>query len=102
MKDFEEEIVDNDELLKIVSEIKVIITEDKFKNDSIKDLEKDYSNEIKNLEEALLNYMGENDLKLLKTRFADEWKYLTKKLAYPYEYFNSIEDYQKPLNNLKK
>ena len=102
MKDFEEEIVDNDELLKIVSEIKVIITEDKFKNDSIKDLEKDYSNEIKNLEQALLNYMGENDLKLLKTRFPDEWKYLTKKLAYPYEYFNSIEDYQKPLNNLKK
>ena len=27
---------------------------------------------------------------------------LTKKLAYPYEYFNSIEDYQKPVNNLKK
>ena len=102
MKDFEEEIVDNDEILKIVSQIKVLITEDKFKNDSIKDLKKDYSNEIKNLEEALLNYMGENDLKLLKTRFPDEWKYLTKKLAYPYEYFNSIEDYQKPVNNLKK
>ena len=46
--------------------------------------------------------MGENDLKLLKTRFPDEWKYLTKKLAYPYEYLNSIEDYQKPVNNLKK
>ena len=26
----------------------------------------------------------------------------TKKLAYPYEYFNSIDDYQKPVNNLKK
>ena len=102
LKDFEEEIVDNDEIIKIVSEIKVLITEDKFKNDSIKDLKKDYSNEIKNLEEALLNYMGENDLKLLKTRFPDEWKYLTKKLAYPYEYFNSIEDYQKPVNNSKK
>ena len=73
LKDFEEEIVDIDEILKIASEIKVLITEDKFKNDSIKDLKKDYSNEIKNLEEALLNYMGENDLKLLKTRFRDEW-----------------------------
>ena len=102
LKDFEEEIVDNDEILKIVSEIKVLITEDKFNNDSIKDLKKDYSNEIKNLEEVILNYMGENDLKLLKTRFPDEWKYLTKKLAYPYEYFNSFEDYQKPVNNLKK
>ena len=102
LKDFEEEIVDNDEILKILSEIKVLITEDKFKNDSIKDLKKDYSNEIKNLEEALLNYIGENDLKLLKARFPDEWKDLTKKLACPYEYFNSIEDYQKPVNNLKK
>ena len=25
-----------------------------------------------------------------------------KKLAYPYEYFNSIDDYQKPVDNLKK
>ena len=46
--------------------------------------------------------MGENDLKLLKTGFPDKWKYLTKKLAYPYEYFNSIDDYQKPVDNLKK
>ena len=23
-------------------------------------------------------------------------------MAYPYEYFNSIEDYQKPVNDLKK
>ena len=46
--------------------------------------------------------MGENDLKLLKTGFPDKWKYLTEKLAYPYEYFNSIDDYQKPVDNLKK
>ena len=46
--------------------------------------------------------MGENDLKILKTGFPDKWKNLTKKLAYPYEFFNSIEDYQKPVNNLKK
>ena len=69
---------------------------------TIEDLKKDYPNEIKNLEEALLHYMGENDLKLLKTGFPDKWKYLTKKLAYPYEYFNSIDEYQKPVNSLKK
>ena len=46
--------------------------------------------------------MGEKDLKLLKTELPDKSKYLTKKLAYPYEFFNSIDDYQKPVDNLKK
>ena len=46
--------------------------------------------------------MGENHLENLKTEFPDKWKYLTKKSAYPYEYFNSIEDYQRPVDNLKK
>ena len=46
--------------------------------------------------------MGENDLKLLKTEFPDKLKFLTKKLGYPYEFFNSIDDYQKPASNLKK
>ena len=46
--------------------------------------------------------MGENDLKILKTGLPEKWKYLTKKLAYPYEHFNSIDDYQKPVDNLKK
>ena len=46
--------------------------------------------------------MGENVFKISKTGFPDKWKYLTKKLAYPYEYFNSINDYQKPVNNSKK
>ena len=41
-------------------------------------------------------------LKFLKTGFPDKWKYLTKQLAYPYEYFKSIDDYQKPVDNLKK
>ena len=102
MKDFEEEIVDNDEMLNIVNEIKRITTEGKYKIDSIKDLNKDYADNIKELEEALLNYMGENDFELLKTEFPDKWNYLTKKLAYPYEFFNCIEDYQKPVDNLKK
>ena len=95
LKNLKKEIVDNDEILKIIDEI---IEEDK----TIKDLKKDYQDEIKKLEEALLDYMGEIDLKILKTGFPDKWKYLTKKLAYPYEYFNSIDDYQKPVDNLKQ
>ena len=93
--DIKEEIVDNDYILKIVTDIGEY-------NRTIKDLKKDYPEKIKNLEEALLDYMGENDRKILKTGFPDKWRYLTKKLAYPYEYFNSIEDYHKPVNNLKK
>ena len=27
---------------------------------------------------------------------------MTKKLAYPYEFFNSIKDYEKPVNNINK
>ena len=95
LKNLKEEIIDNDKILNIVNKI----TED---NKTIKDLKEDYPKEIKNLEEALLDYMGENDLKILKRGFPDKWKYLTKKLAYPYEYFNCFDDYQKPVNNLKK
>ena len=95
LKNLKEEIVDNDEILNIIDEI---IGEDR----TIEDLKKDYPEEIKNLEEALLDYMGENDLKFLKTGFPNKWKYLTKKLAYQYEYFNSIGDYQKPVDNLKR
>ena len=75
-----------------------IVEEDK----TIKELKKDYPNGIKTSEESFLNYMEENDLKILKTGLPDKRKNLIKKLAYPYEYFNSIDDYQKPVNNLKK
>ena len=89
------ELVDIDETLNIINEIG---EEDR----TTEDLKKDYPNEMEKLEGVLLNYIGESDLKLLKTEFPDKWKYLTKKLAYPYEYFNSIDDYQKPVDNLKK
>ena len=95
LKDLKEEINDNDQILSIVNEI---IEDD----ETIKDLKKDYPDKIKNLEEVLLNYMGEIDLKIIKTGFPDKWKFLTKKLAYPYEYFISIDDYQKLVDNLKK
>ena len=95
LRNLKEEIIDNDEILNIINEI----IED---NKTIEDLKKDYPEKIENLEEALVDYMGENDLKILKTGFSNKWKSLTKKLAYPYEYFNSIDDYQKPVNNLEK
>ena len=95
LKNLKNEIVNNDEILNIVNKI----VED---DSTIEDLKKDYPNENNNLEEALLDYMGENDLKVLKTGFPDKRKYLTKKLAYPYEFFKSIEDYQKLVDNLKK
>ena len=40
MKDFEEEIVDIDEILNVVKEIKIIIKKDRCNNDYIKDLKK--------------------------------------------------------------
>ena len=66
LRDFEEEIVDNDEILNIVNEIKMLITEDEYKNAAIKDLKKDYPDKINELKEALLDSIGENDLKILK------------------------------------
>ena len=106
LKNFEDEIFDNYEILDIVNKIEENYTEEILNleedDKTIKNLKKYYPEEIEILEEALLNYMGENDLKILKTGFPDKWKYLTKKLAYPYEYFNSIDDYQKPVKNLKK
>ena len=87
LKNLKKEIVDNDKILNNIDEI---IEEDR----TFKDLKKDYPEKIKNLEEALLDYMGENDLKILKTGFPNKWKFLSKKLAYPYENFNSIDDYQ--------
>ena len=95
MKNLKKGIVDNDEILNNISEIG---EEDR----TIEDLKKDYPIEIEKLEEVLLDYTGENNLELLKTEFPDKWKYLTKKLANPYEFFNCIEDYQKSVDNLKK
>ena len=74
LKNLKKEIVDNDEILNIVNKI---VEDDR----TINDLKKDYPDEIKNLEEALLNYMGENDLKILKRGFPNKWKYLTKKIS---------------------
>ena len=51
--------------------------------------------------DSLLKNLDEDDFKILKKEFPDKWQYLNKKLAYPYEYFNSIDDYKKPVHNLE-
>ena len=83
LKNLKTEIVDNDEILNIVNKIEENYPE-KIENleeddKTIKNLKKYYPEEIENLEEALLNYMSENDLRILKAGFPDKWKYLTKK-----------------------
>ena len=72
LKNLKKEIGDNDEILNFVNKI---VQDDR----TINDLKKDYPEEIKNLEEALLDCLGENDPKILKTGFSNKWKYLTKK-----------------------
>ena len=52
--------------------------------------------------DKLVKNLDKDDFIILKKEFPDKWQYLNKKLAYPYEYFNSIDDYKKPVNNLKK
>ena len=102
LEEVEEEIVDNDEILNLVNEIKRLITESKYKNDSIKDLKKDYPDKTKELEEAFTWLFGRKWSLNIKNWISWQMEYLTKKLAYPYELFNSIKDYQKPVDNLKR
>ena len=39
----------------------------------------------------------EDDFVILIEEFPDKWQHLNKKLAQPYQYFNSIDDYKKPV-----
>ena len=52
--------------------------------------------------DKLVKNLDGDDFEILKKEFPDKWQYLNKKLPCPYEYFNSIDDYKKPVNNLKK
>ena len=52
--------------------------------------------------DKLVENLDVDDFKILKKEFPDKWQYLNKKLAYPYKFFNSIDDYKKPVDNLKK
>ena len=73
------------------------------KDKTNKDLKKSYPDKTEELEEAFFNYIGENDPKISKTGFPDnKRKCLTKEKAYPYEYFNCLDDYQKPVHDFEK
>ena len=50
----------------------------------------------------LVKNLDGDDFKALKKEFPDKWQYLKKTSAYPYQYFNSIDEYKKPVDNLKK
>ena len=45
--------------------------------------------------DSLVENLNNDDFIILKKEFPDNWQYLNKKLAYTYEYFNSIDDYKK-------
>ena len=45
--------------------------------------------------DELFKKLDEDDFKILKKDFPDNWNILNKKLAYPHEIFISIDDYQK-------
>ena len=51
--------------------------------------------------DSLVKNLDKNDFEILKTEFPDKWHYVNKKLAYPYEHFNCIDDYQQPVINLE-
>ena len=52
--------------------------------------------------DKIVQNLDEIDFKILKKEFPDKWQYLNEKIAYPYEYFNNIDDHKKPADNLKK
>ena len=94
--------VGEDNILNIVEKIESQISRDGYNNKTFEDVGKDFPDEIEKFGETSNNYMSENDPKILKTEFLDQWNILTQKLAYPYEYFNSFGDFQEPVNNSKQ
>ena len=64
------EIVGDDILINIVNEREKLFAKDE-NNRTIGDLRKYTADEIEKLEEALIKYMGENDLEIFKQEFLD-------------------------------
>ena len=52
--------------------------------------------------DKLVKKLVEYDFKISEKEFPGNWQYLNKKLAYPYQYFKSIDVYKKPVEYLKK
>ena len=43
-----------------------------------------------------------DDFLILEIEFPDKWQNLNKKLEYPYEFFNNLDVYEKPVDKLQK
>ena len=52
--------------------------------------------------DKLVKNLDDDDFKILKKEFPDKWRHLNKILACPYEYFDKIDDFKKPVDILKK
>ena len=50
--------------------------------------------------DGLVKRIDNDDSKILKREFPDNWNYLSKQLAYSYDDFNNLDDIQKLVNNL--
>ena len=65
------EVIGDDNILNIINELENLIDKTK-RNQCISILKKKYSDKTNELEEALLNHMGEHDLRILKKEFPDK------------------------------
>ena len=113
MEALKKEIQKNDDdIIKFVTEIGTVISQDIYKNDSIEDSKENSPDEIKKkLEEALKNFWSKNDLRNWKAEFSNEWSflnkkntypYVNKKNTYPYDYFSNFDVHKKQVDNLQK
>ena len=52
--------------------------------------------------DKLVKNVNNDDFLILIKEFSDKWQFFLKKITCPYEYFNSVDDYKKPVDNFKK
>ena len=52
--------------------------------------------------EELVKNLDNDDFNFLKKEFPDKWQFLHKKTSYPNDYFNYLDDYKQPVDNLNK
>ena len=52
--------------------------------------------------EKIRESINDHDYIHLKRHFPNHWMLLKKKIAYPYEFFRSLEDYEKPIDEFLK
>ena len=50
----------------------------------------------------IVKNLGSDVFVILKKKLPEKWQYMNKKLAYPYQYLSSIDDFKKPVDNLNK